>query len=106
MKNSKSKRILFIMFFPVVFVLIMLTIGLPQQLLTAATVGTEKFKVTDFNFYYYEAYYSFVNENYNRLGDIGLNIEKSSSPSSMTKITAGAITSATKRWTICRSIRS
>ena len=76
MKNSKSKRILFIMFFPVVFVLIMLTIGLPQQLLTAATVGTEKFKVTDFNFYYYEAYYSFVNENYNRLGDIGLNIEK------------------------------
>ena len=32
MKNSKSKRILFIMFFPVVFVLIMLTIGLPQQL--------------------------------------------------------------------------
>ena len=44
MKNSKSKRILFIMFFPVVFVLIMLTIGLPQQLLTAATVGTEKFK--------------------------------------------------------------
>ncbi len=76
MKNSKSKRILFVMFFPVVFVLIMLTIGLPQQLLTAATVGTEKFKVTDFNFYYYEAYYSFVNENYNQLGDLGLNIDK------------------------------
>lgn len=76
MKNSKSKRILFIMFFPVVFVLIMLTIGLPQQLLTAATVGTEKYKVVNYNFYYYEAYYSFVNENYNQLGDIGLNINK------------------------------
>ena len=76
MKNSKSKRILFIMFFPVVFVLIMLTIGLPQQLLTAATVGAEKYKVVDYNFYYYEAYYGFVNENYNQLGEIGLNINK------------------------------
>ena len=39
MKKVFSKRNLIIMFFPVIFVLVILTLGLPQQVLTAVTIG-------------------------------------------------------------------
>ena len=77
MKKVFSKRNLIIMFFPVIFVLVILTLGLPQQVLTAVTIGGEKYTVVDYNFYYYEAYYNFVNENYDKLGELGLNINAS-----------------------------
>lgn len=77
MKNKVfSKRNLIIMFFPVVFVLIILTLGLPQQMLTAVRVGEEKYSIAAYNYYYYEAYYGFANENYEDLDAIGLNINQ------------------------------
>lgn len=77
MKKVFSKRNLIIMFFPVIFVLVVLTLGLPQRVLTAVTIGGEKYTVVDYNFYYYEAYYNFVNANYDKLGELGLNINAS-----------------------------
>lgn len=77
MKKVFSKRNLIIMFFPVVFVLVILTLGLPQRVLTAATIGGEKYTVVDYNFYYYEAYYNYVNDHYDQLGELGLNINAS-----------------------------
>jgi len=76
MKKVFSKRTLIIMFFPVVFVLIILTLGLPQRLLTAVRVGEEKYNIAAYNYYYYEAYYGFANENYDHLDEIGLNINQ------------------------------
>lgn len=77
MKKVFSKRNLIIMFFPVVFVLVILTLGIPQQLLTAVNIGGEKYTIVDYNFYYYEAYYNFANENYANLGELGLNLNAS-----------------------------
>ena len=77
MKKVFSKRNLLIMFFPVVFVLVILTLGIPQQLLTAVNIGGEKYTIVDYNFYYYEAYYNFANENYANLGELGLNLNAS-----------------------------
>lgn len=76
MKKVFSKRNLIIMFFPVVFVLIILTLGLPQRLLTAVRVGEENYNIAAYNYYYYEAYYGFANENYDHLDEIGLNINQ------------------------------
>lgn len=77
MKKVFSKRNLIIMFFPVVMVLVILTLGLPQQVLTAVTVGGERYTIAEYNFYYYEAYYNFANEHYTELGDLGLNLNVS-----------------------------
>ena len=77
MKKVFSKRNLIIMFFPVVFVLVILTLGIPQQLLPAVNIGGEKYTIVDYNFYYYEAYYNFANENYANLGELGLNLNAS-----------------------------
>ena len=77
MKKVFSKRNLIIMFFPVVFVLVILTLGLPQRVLTAVTIGGEAYTVVDYNYYYYEAYYNYVNDHYDQLGELGLNINAS-----------------------------
>ena len=75
MKNLFSKRTLIIICFPALFVLVMLTLGLPQTLLTAVDVGSEKYNIAAYNYYYYEAYYNFVNEHMYELGDLGLNVD-------------------------------
>jgi hypothetical protein len=74
MKELFSKRTLIIICIPALFVLIILTIGIPQQLLTAVDVGSEKYNIAAYNYYYYEAYYSFVTEHQNELADLGLNV--------------------------------
>ncbi len=74
MKDLFSKRTLIIICVPVLFVLVILAIGIPQQVLTAVNVGSEKYNIAAYNYYYYEAYYSFVSEHQNELGDLGLNV--------------------------------
>ena len=76
-KQVFSTRNLILMFAPVIFVLIMLNLGIPQQLLTAVHVGGESYNVVEYNYYFCTEYYDFVTENYNRLDEVGLDVRRS-----------------------------
>ncbi len=76
-KQVFSTRTLILMFAPVIFVLIILHLGIPQQLLTAVHVGGESYNVVEYNYYFCTEYYDFVAEHYDRLDEAGLDVRRS-----------------------------
>ena len=61
---------------PAVFVLILLSTGFPQRFIPAVSVGQTDYTVAQYNFYYYEAYASFVREHADELTDLGLDLTR------------------------------
>ena len=76
-KRVFSPRNLIIMFAPVVFVLVTLNLGLPQQLLTAVRVGGEAYSTAEYNYYFCTEYYGFVADHADELEALGLNTRRS-----------------------------
>lgn len=76
-KRVFSPRNLIIMFAPVVFVLVTLNLGLPQQLLTAVRVGGEAYSAAEYNYYFCTEYYGFVADHAGELEALGLNTRRS-----------------------------
>jgi hypothetical protein len=73
---KKRSNVLILACIPAVFVLILLGTGLPQRFLPAVTVGQQTYTVAQYNFYYYEAYASFVTEHYDELDTLGLDLTR------------------------------
>lgn len=73
---KKRSNALFLACMPVLCVLILLGMGLPQRVLPAVTVGNQDYSVVAYNYYYYEAYYAYVTENYAQLAEVGLDLTK------------------------------
>lgn len=73
---KKRSNILILACIPAVFVLILLGTGLPQRFLPAVTVGDTSYTVAEYNFYYYEAYASYVTEHYEELDELGLDLTR------------------------------
>ena len=73
---KKRSNILILACIPAVFILILLGTGLPQRFLPAVTVGQQKYTVAQYNFYYYEAYASYVTEHYDELDALGLDLSR------------------------------
>ncbi len=73
---KQKSNVLLLACLPAIFVLILLGTGLPQRYLPAVTVGNENYTIAEYNFYYYEAYASYVAEHYNELDEVGLDLTK------------------------------
>lgn len=73
---KKRSNALFLACMPVLCVLILLGMGLPQRVLPAVTVGGQDYSVAAYNYYYYEAYYAYVTEHYAQLAEVGLDLTK------------------------------
>lgn len=77
MKNrSNRSNLLIFACIPAIFVLILLGTGLPQRFLPAVTVGSARYTIAEYNFYYYEAYASYVTEHLDELDELGLNLNR------------------------------
>lgn len=73
--NDPILRAMYIILVPVVLLIILLNTGMLQKHLTAVTVGDEKYTVVRYNYYYFDYYNSFLEENENRLDELGYDPE-------------------------------
>ena len=72
MKNTDPLlRALYIVLVPVVLLIILLNSGFLQKHLPAVTVDGEKYTVVRYNYYYFDYYNSFLEENEDRLDELG-----------------------------------
>ena len=69
--HSAALRALYIVLVPVVLLIILLNSGWLQRLLPAASVHGEDYSVVRYNFYYFDYYNSFLEENEDRLDQLG-----------------------------------
>ena len=73
--NSKDPmlRALYIILVPIVVLIIILNSGILQKIVPAATVHGRTYSVIRYNFYYFEYYNTFLEENEDRLDELGYN---------------------------------
>lgn len=72
MRNSDPiLRAMYIILVPVVALIILLNSGILQKNMTAATVNGESYNVVRYNYYYFDYYNSFLEENEDRLTELG-----------------------------------
>lgn len=71
-----KKKSILIICLPVILVLILLGTGFPQQFLPAVRVGDASYTIADYNFYYFETYYSYVTEHSDELESVGLDVSR------------------------------
>ena len=64
-------RVLYILLVPIVALIIILNSGLLQRWAPAAVVHGERYSVARYNFYYFEYYNRFLDENADRLDELG-----------------------------------
>lgn len=64
-------RVLYILLVPIVALIIILNSGLLQRWVPAAVVHGERYSVARYNFYYFEYYNRFLDENADRLDELG-----------------------------------
>lgn len=75
-------RAVYIILVPVVLLIILLNSGWLQRFLPAATVNGESYSVVRYNFYYFDYYNSFLEENEDRLDELGYDPQKPDSEQS------------------------
>lgn len=75
-------RAMYIILVPVVLLIILLNTGTLQRFLTAATVHGERYTVVRYNYYYFDFYNSFLEENEDRLAELGYDPEQPESKQS------------------------
>ncbi len=72
MKNTPpALRAVYIVLVPIVLLIILLNSGYLQRWLTAATVLGERYRVVDYNYYYFDYYNRFLEENESWLEELG-----------------------------------
>ena len=74
--KKMRKRTLIIICLPVILILILLGTGLPQQFFPAVRVGNASYTIADYNFYYFESYYSYVTDHSEELESVGLDVSR------------------------------
>lgn len=62
----------YLVFLPLILFVILLYGGILQRFIPAVSVGEKKYTAAQFNYWYYEAYLSYVDEHYDELDDLGL----------------------------------
>lgn len=77
--KDPALRAMYIILVPVVLLIILLNTGMLQRVLTAVTVNGEKYTVVRYNYYYFDYYNSFLEENEERLAELGYDPEKADS---------------------------
>ena len=76
--NSPLLRAIYIILVPVVLLIILLNSGWLQRYIPAATVhGNEHYTVTRYNFYYFDYYNDFLDQNADRLEELGYDPQQS-----------------------------
>lgn len=76
--NSPLLRAIYIILVPVVLLIILLNSGWLQRYIPAATVhGDEHYTVTRYNFYYFDYYNDFLDQNADRLEELGYDPQQS-----------------------------
>lgn len=71
---KKRSNALILACLPVIGVLILLGMGIPQRVLPAVHVGNHSYTIAEYNFYHYEAYSAFVTAHREELDELGLDI--------------------------------
>ena len=69
--NDPMLRALYIILVPIVALIIVLNSGMLQKTVPAASVGGESYSVARYNYYYFDFYNAFLEENADRLGELG-----------------------------------
>lgn len=76
-QKGLSPRTVLIIVIPLILVLLLLNTGTLQKYLPAVTVGERSYTIAQFHYYFYNAYYDFVNEHAQELDDFGLDLTQS-----------------------------
>lgn len=76
-RRGPAPRSVLIALLPVVLVLLLLNTNLLQTWAAAVSVGGRDYNAIEFRYYFYSAYYDFVNEHSEHLDELGLDVSKS-----------------------------
>ena len=75
-KGKLPPHVALIILIPVILVLLLLNTGWLQGMVPAVTVYGQSYSALEFRYYFYDAYYDYVNEHAEHLAELGLDVSK------------------------------